>query len=136
MKSILLSGLACAAVTVATAAFAQADAPVPPPASAAPTSPSVRIHSDRTQTRADVQAHVQRMFAELDTNRDGFITREEVSAARDKMMTHMQARTAKGWDMEHGPTPDRAAMFDKLDANHDGVITRQEYVSAQPQVFE
>jgi len=132
MKSILLSGLACAAVTIATAAFAQASVPVPP----VPTPPSVRSHLNQTRTRADVQTHVQRMFAELDINHDGFITREEASAAHDKMMTHMQARTAKGWDMEHGPVPRRAAMFDKLDTNHDGVITRQEYVSAQPQAFE
>ena len=136
MKNILLTGLACVAITAATAAYAQTAAPVPPASPAAPTPPNVRIMFNKTTTRADVQSHVQRMFAELDTNHDGYVTRDEANAAHERMMADMHARMAKGWDMDRGPAPDRAARFDKLDANHDGVISRQEYVSAQPQVFE
>jgi Ca2+-binding EF-hand superfamily protein len=90
----------------------------------------------REQTRDQVVQHVRKMFARLDTNRDGFITRDEADAAKQKMGGDMRTRFAQRL-AERGPgMPDRGAAFDRLDQNHDGVITRDEFVSAQPQVQE
>jgi Ca2+-binding EF-hand superfamily protein len=61
-------------------------------------------------TRAEVVQKVQQHFAMLDTNKDGFVTRDEAKGARMEKM-EMHAGNA----------------FDRLDANHDGSITRQEF---------
>ncbi|HZZ93270.1 MAG TPA: EF-hand domain-containing protein [Usitatibacter sp.] len=45
-------------------------------------------------------------FDQIDTDRNGQISPEELKAAHQKM---------------------RAAMFDRMDANHDGVISRDEF---------
>jgi hypothetical protein len=89
--------------------------------------------SDRTMTRAEVSDHIRRMFARLDTNHDGFVTREELDAMHQRMGMRADMGQRFGDRMEK---PDRAAMFDRLDANHDGTISRQEYMAAQPEVRE
>jgi Ca2+-binding EF-hand superfamily protein len=137
MNKLLLGGAAAAAIFAIAPAVAQPVPPVPP---AAPVAPQVRMQMQRMpmreQTRDQVVQHVRKMFARLDTNRDGFITRDEADAAKQKMGGDMRARFAQRL-AEHGPgTPDRGAAFDRLDLNKDGVITRDEFVSAQPQVQE
>jgi EF-hand domain pair/EF hand len=94
------------------------------------------VNSDHVMTRDEVVQHVQKLFAKLDANHDGFITKEEVESFRQKMagatgMAHEMAGRFAG----HG-RPDRGAMFDKLDTNHDGMISRQEYMAARPEVQE
>jgi len=119
MKKYLLGGAAAAAILATGAAFAQV-APTPPVMSVAP-----QARMAKTQTRADVQAHVQRMFARLDTNRDGFITQNEVQALQTQFAGRMQQRG------EPGAQPrDRSKAFDRLDANHDGSISRDEFAAA------
>ncbi len=54
------------------------------------------------QTRADVAAKVQSRFSVLDTNKDGFVTRQESEAA-------MAARFGQ--------------RFDRLDGNKNGTVT-------------
>jgi Ca2+-binding EF-hand superfamily protein len=146
----LLAGGAVAALVIAVAPVIAQTAPPPPPGVAQGTAPVTpvapvrpapqmreRMHmmmmSDRTMTRDEVVRHVRDMFAKFDTNRDGFVTREELEA--------FHARFAgMGGDMhkrleEHGPMMgDRGAMFDRLDTNHDGMISRQEFMAAQPMV--
>lgn len=73
------------------------------------------------QNRADVSAHIERLFKGLDLNHDGFITRDEIAAAQAKF----DERTATG-------NPKRAAkMFDRMDTNHDGKITQDEIDAAR-----
>lgn len=73
------------------------------------------------QPRADVPAHVARLFKQLDSNHDGFVTRDEISASQ----AQFDARMTKA-------APKRSArMFDRLDTNHDGQITRAEIEAAR-----
>jgi Ca2+-binding EF-hand superfamily protein len=142
MNKLLIGGAAAAFVIAIAPAVAQ-PAPPPPPGVASGTSavpapaPQVRmkVMAAGTMTRDEVVGHVRDMFAKLDANRDGSITREEVDAIHNKMMGmrgDIEKRLA-----ERGIQPrDRGAMFDRLDADHDGSISRQEYMAAQPQIRE
>ena len=115
-----------------------APAPVPPLPPVAPLPPQMHMmmQSDRAMTRDEVVRHVRDIFARLDTNRDGYLTREEIESVHANMMGAMHAGIGK-WRGERGMSPaDRGAMFDRLDANHDGSISRQEYMAAQPQLHE
>ena len=139
MKKLVLGGVAAAAIFAVAPAFAQT--PVAPVAPAVPPAPQVQTFVHRmpmkTETRNDVVAHVREMFARLDTNRDGYISREEADAARQKMAGEMRSHFEQRF-AEHGgmPAADRGAAFDRLDANHDGVITRDEFVAAKPMIRE
>jgi hypothetical protein len=62
------------------------------------------------QTRAAVEAKVKEHFAQIDSNKDGAITKEEADAFR----------TAKRSEM-------RDKMFTALDADKNGQISRQEF---------
>ena len=118
MKTILLGGAAAAAMFAGGAAIAQM-------APTAPGAPHARMA--KSETRADLQAHVQRMFARLDANKDGFVTREEATAARAQFAARFQHRGA-----QHADNRDRSKAFDRLDANHDGVISRAEFAAPRP----
>jgi Ca2+-binding EF-hand superfamily protein len=124
MKTIMfLTALAAAAAAVPTLAQ--------PPAPPAPGAGFQRGHVARPMTRADVQARVQRMFARLDANRDGYVTRDEIAAAHTR---RAGPRGALGMRAERGVQADPARrgerLFARLDGNHDGVITRPEFDAA------
>ena len=137
--------LGALAVAVAPA-VAQPAPPTPPGvapgvAPVAPVRPVVpqmhmRMMSDRIMTRAEVSQHVAKMFAKLDTSRDGFVTREEVDALHNKMMGAMDGRIERKVAQHGMLMGDRGAMFDRLDANKDGSISRQEFMASHPQVRE
>jgi Ca2+-binding EF-hand superfamily protein len=155
---------ATAAALVATAPAAAQPAPPTPPGVAQgtapelhpfpPNSPMARPHvpliviSDNVvnrtviirnvMTRDEMVAHVRKLFAHLDSNRDGFITRDEIEALHQRIM----GKVGEMAGMEHrfaerGMKPlDRRAMFDQLDANHDGSISREEFMAARQQIRE
>ena len=145
MRAYLTSG-AIAALAVATAAVAAQ--PAPPPGVAQGTAPApmaaptenrqvrVMFGGDHVMTRDEVTKHVGEMFAHLDTNHDGYITKAEVEALHDKMMVTME----KAGDVEKRLADrgvwlgDRGQMFDRLDTNHDGNISRQEFMAGKPEV--
>ena len=134
----LLLGSAAAAI-VAAAAVAQ-PAPPPPPGVAQGTqaAPQIRtvIHGMpmKAETREEVLAHVRDMFARLDSNKDGYVTREEADAAHQAIAGEIRDKFTKRFAAGDFPHPDRGAMFDKLDTNKDGSISRQEYMSARPEI--
>jgi Ca2+-binding EF-hand superfamily protein len=150
MKKLLVGGAAAALVVAITPASAQPAPPTPPgvapgtaPAPVRVVPPAVpRAHmmvmSDKVMTRSEAVKHVRDLFARLDTNRDGYITKEEVEALHQKMggMDAMHGEFGKRFAEGHFPMPDRAAMFDKLDTNHDGSISREEFMAAHPQLQE
>lgn len=70
-------------------------------------------------TRAQVQAKVQAMFAMVDANRDGAVTKPEFDAFRTKMQAEHETKRAER----------RGEMFGKLDANKDGQISRAEFAA-------
>ena len=130
MTKLLLGGAAAAAILAIAPATAQPAPPLPPAA------PQVQVQTMRmpmrAQTRDEVVQHVRDMFARLDTNRDGFLTREESDAAKQGMAGDRRVRFAQRL-AERGPA-DRGAAFDRIDTNKDGMITRQEFLAAKPQV--
>lgn len=135
MSNFLLGGVA-AAMFVAASAAAQ---PTAPPAPApAPQVQVMRIQREpmRVQIRDEVVKHVRDLFARLDTNRDGFLTRDEADSAKQAMGGEVRERFAKRLAEGGGPNPDRGAAFDRLDTNKDGMVSRQEFTSAQPQTFQ
>ncbi|MEA3034194.1 MAG: hypothetical protein QOH86_2210 [Sphingomonadales bacterium] len=144
MKAIIFAGAGVAALA-AVAASAQPSAPPAPPA------PSMREAPRATHpmTRAEVKAKVDAHFARLDTNRDGFLTPDEIAAGHgprgegfamrrmhpDGPMGErgMADRPVREGPMADGPGRDgRAEVFAHLDANHDGVVTRDEFMNAGP----
>lgn len=144
MTKLLIGGAVAALAFAAGPAGAQ-PAPPPPAGVAQGTAPMaapapaqrtrVMVMSNKVMTRADVTAHVQKLFARLDTNRDGYLTREEMDSFA-KGMGAMHGDMGKRMGEHDMPAMDRSAMFDRLDANHDGMISRQEYMAAKPEIRE
>lgn len=118
MNKFLLGGAAVAALLAGGVALAQTAPPAPS------AQPDHHAHMMRMSTRADVQSHVAAMFAKLDTNHDGFITRDELSAREAQHQQKMEQRAARF---------DPSKMFDRLDLNHDGQITMAEAEAARSQ---
>ena len=69
------------------------------------------------QTRSAVEARVQARFARADSNRDGFVTRDELQA---------RAEAGRGQRRERRGER-REQRFDRLDTNNDGMISRAEF---------
>ena len=85
------------------------------------------------QERAAVAARVQALFARIDANRDGFVTREEVQGAR-AMHKQRLRQGAEGRQRALDPAMQqqrRMAAFDRMDSNRDGAISRAEFAQAQ-----
>ena len=127
MSKYLLAGAAAAATIALAPAVAQSVQPAPTPNVLIQRAPmAAKVH-----TRAEVGAHVQKMFERLDTNRDGFVTKAEAQAARgnhaERIIKRMQRHG--GGEGVRG-APNRGAMFDRLDTNRDGSISRSEFEAA------
>ena len=141
MRNLLLAGAAAAAMVAIVPAVAQ-PAPPAPPGVAEGTAPGPRIEtrihrmSMKAETRNDVVAHVRDMFGKLDTNKDGYISKQEAEAGHQAMAGEMHQKFAKHMADGDFPHPDRGAMFDRLDTNKDGSITRQEFMAAKSEVHE
>ena len=113
MKKFVPGGAAVAALFALAPLAAQPANPASPPAKPAHPRPSA---FNKPQTRADVPAHVKRIFAALDLNHDGFVTRDEVAASAARFEDRMSKSA-----------PKRAArMFDRMDSDHDGKVTLAE----------
>jgi Ca2+-binding EF-hand superfamily protein len=71
-----------------------------------------------------VQARVSKIFAKLDTNHDGFITKDEMNALQARRQQAAEKRAERF---------DPSKAFDRIDANHDGKITVAEAEAAKSQ---
>src|SRR4029453_14602303 len=110
MKKLLIGS---AAIALAVPALAQV-APAPAPQAK---------YAMKIQTRAEVQAKCCENFNQMDSNRDGFVTKAEADAAVQTFRgTRAERRTERG-----------EQAFEKIDANRDGAITRAEWDAAQAQ---
>ncbi|HEX8468490.1 MAG TPA: EF-hand domain-containing protein [Allosphingosinicella sp.] len=72
-----------------------------------------RARFAQPQTRAAVSAQVEARFAPADSNRDGFVTQDEVRARTEARRQQRGER--------------REQRFERLDSNHDGMISRAEF---------
>lgn len=98
MKKTLIAALCAGAIAIPAFAIAADQAGKP------------GMRMDEPMTRAAVETMVKDRFAKLDANGDGFVTKSEADAARDKMVADMRDR-----------------HFKHLDANNDGSISRAEF---------
>lgn len=105
-KSLLIAGAAIVAAAVpAIAATTQA----PPRAHAS------AMHAPAKDiTRAEVEAKVKEHFTRFDTNKDGVVTKEEISARRDAMRAQWQDERFKALDKDGNGSISRA----EFDAGH------------------
>jgi Ca2+-binding EF-hand superfamily protein len=109
MRNIILAAAAAASLAVIAPAIAQ-------------TAPEAhRGMSMQPMTRAQVVEKVQAHFAKLDSNKDGFVTKEEAQAVREARRVEITKHVQERGDQR----------FDRMDANHDGSISRQEFDSAR-----
>ena len=74
------------------------------------------------ETRDAVVAMVRDRFARADSNRDGFIAREEMQALRTQGKAQRMAMRGGA-----GQRSNPAAMFDRLDSNRDNMLSREEF---------
>jgi Ca2+-binding EF-hand superfamily protein len=126
MKEFLIGA---AGIVLAGAALAQA--PVAPPAP-----PAVpQVAPDRVQTRDEVVAKVAKHFAQMDANKDGFLTKDEADAGRKVIKERFRERLGERREMRMQHRDPNLA-FDRLDANKDGVISRDEFAKAREQKIE
>lgn len=116
MKRFLIGGAAAAFILAGGAAFAQTAKPAKAPAR--------QPHAAQTATRAQVQSHLATMFAKLDTNHDGSIAKDELTAIEAKRDQKLEQRAQRF---------DPSKIFDRIDLNHDGKITTAEAEAAHSQ---
>lgn len=74
-------------------------------------------------TKAQFSGNIDKMFAGIDANKDGFLSPAEIEAeqAREIQAALQQFRAA------------RAAAFQKMDTNKDGNVSMAEWVAARPE---
>ena len=111
---------AASAAAVPASAFATA-APSPMPARGA-AAPAAAM--PKPTTRAEFVGNLQARFNAADTNHDGVLDANEISAVAQKQL--QQARAAEQQRLE--------AEFTKLDTNHDGQLSKAEFMAAAPPV--
>jgi Ca2+-binding EF-hand superfamily protein len=102
----------CAAI-VATAASASA-------AGAAPAKPA---QSAQIPTRAALTSNIDQSFKAADTNGDGVLSVQEVSATEAKVLKQRVEVARQRMEQE----------FTKLDTNKDGQLSKAEFMAAAPQ---
>jgi len=108
--------LAAIAVAAASPALASAVAPAAAPKPAAP------AQAPKPTTRADFLSTVQQRFNAVDTNHDGQLDANEISAMQQREL--QQARGVEQQRLD--------AEFTKLDTNKDGQLSKAEFMAAAP----
>jgi Ca2+-binding EF-hand superfamily protein len=75
--------------------------------------------------------HAKQVFANMDADHDGFLTRDEINAAHMDMLREM-------YKSPHNPNLDALAdaMMARMDTNHEGKISAQEYADAMKSRFD
>lgn len=111
--------MGAAALIAAGAGAAWAQAPAAPPAPQIAPMPPM---ADRVTTRAEVVTKIRDHFAQLDGNRDGFLTKEEAQAGRKIIRKQLGEQAGNRLQRR-----DPKVAFDRLDANKDGAISREEF---------
>jgi Ca2+-binding EF-hand superfamily protein len=124
MNKFLLGGAAAAALLAGGAALAATTETPQVAPTAKPMRAARQARAAQPLTRAAVQSRVAAVFAKLDTDHDGFITKEELNAIETAREQKVEQRAERF---------DPSKVFDRLDANHDGKITVAEADAARSQ---
>ena len=116
MKKIFLAAALCTTAMAGSApAFAQQAPPPPPPGHHV----GPDANGDGIVTREEALAAADRMFARLDTNKDGQISPEEMNARHHRRGKHPMNPQA------------RKAMLDRFDTDKDGTLSPEERQAAR-----
>ena len=104
-KNLALTAIALAALSLSAAPVFAEDAPTPPPADVGRDGPPPPDAGKDSKRAAGFEKRGQEMFDKTDTDKDGFISREEMAASQKARMDE---------------------MFDKTDTNKDRKLSREE----------
>lgn len=115
-------------ISFVLAAFAA----VQPAPAVAPQHP---LRREAVQDRAAISAQVQALFARIDLDRDGFVTRQEAQGARRANRGDRAEGAQRGPRGQRAADPARQqqrrmAAFDRLDTDRNGVLSRAEFGQA------
>ena len=140
------------AATLLTGTAVAQTATVAPPAPAVaptPTTPMASTARDRVTTRAEAVEVVRKHFAEIDANKDQYISRDEFTKAReDRVERRIEKREARknspkeGRDVRrhvmrmNGPGGFGGGMLAMADTNKDGQVTQAEAETLALQHFD
>lgn len=120
MNKIMLLG-ALASATIAVSAQAQRG-------------PRDDPYGEATVTKADASAAAAKRFAELDANKDGLLTEDELGRM-GRMLA--QADTDKDGKLSAAEfAAQQTSRFDMMDADHDGQLTKAERDAFRQQMME
>ena len=129
MKKLLI---ATAGLLAGTAVLAQT-----PPAPVAPQPPMAHPMQDRVMTRAEVVQMVREHFGKMDADRNGAISKEEITKLHSDRIEHrIHGGGAPMAMVHHERLRDPNIAFDRLDANKDGSISRDEFGKAREERIE
>lgn len=84
---------------------------------------------DGDMTRAEMTAKVKEHFAEMDKNKDGVLTADEMGGMDRKDGHDMNGHDMAAPDMP--PMPDANVAFDRMDTNKDGMLSRDEFAKGR-----
>lgn len=79
-----------------------------------------------SRTEAGQVPWLEKIFAEVDGNRDGYVVRSELRSYHEKLRPQREAERAKRFD----------ERFAQADLNHDGKLSRLEVSEKMPQLSE
>ncbi len=130
MKEFLIGA---GGIVLAGAALAQAPVAAPAP----PAVPHVAPMAERVQTRDEVVGKVREHFAQLDANKDGFLTKTEADAGREIFRKRIVEKMGDKQHLRrHVERRDPAAAFGRLDTNKDGSISLEEFTKGHEMRIE
>jgi Ca2+-binding EF-hand superfamily protein len=86
--------------------------------------PATAANPPKPMAKADFVKTLNTHFAQMDTNHDGKLSRDEIVAAQQHDVAAAKAQLAKA----------AQAAFQKLDTNKDGKLSLEEYMASIPQV--
>ena len=124
MKKLLI---ATAALLAGTAVLAQTP----------PQPPMAHPMQDKVMTRAEVVTMVRDHFGRMDADRNGAISKEEITKLHSDRIEHrIHGGGAPMAMVHHERLGDPNIAFDRLDANKDGSISRDEFAKAREERIE
>jgi Ca2+-binding EF-hand superfamily protein len=93
----------------------------------------------KAEADAGKRGHLSEHFSEIDSNQDGFVTREEMQAKRAAMRSQMRDKAQQKWqeadlnsdgqlslDEAQAKLPRVAQRFNELDGDKNGYLTQEE----------